>query len=296
MIIYNLHDDMVEDFFASARERYRMMLRRRAGQASTKDPILGQWFFSNVFREDDTTTRWIKAEVREPLRNDPRVMVAMMICRLFNRVETLEVLKNSGVLHDWCAPSAREVLRDTQPTMGGAYRVRTPEGMNKLDGILKIIEDNRHAMFDMATRMVPGQSTMEATWSSLSCLPFLARVVSYEVVSDLRHTYMLEQAPDICTWAAPTAGVSSGMSWLVARDPSFFHKELGKKAHQGILGSMLRLLAMSCYDELWPRSWPSWEMRDLAHWLTQYGAYCKAKHQNKTLHRRYPVGKHKRKC
>ena len=290
MKVYDLHEDMVEDFFASARERYQMLLRRRAGQTVTDDPIMGKWHFSNVFREDDITTQFIREMLREPMRDRPEVIQWMMLCRLFNRIEPFEMLMEAGLMDDWDWSAARDVLKDISPVVGGAYRVRTPGGMSKLDGVLKIAHDNWNSIWQLGTRIIPRHDTLESTWSSLSTMPYLARVVSYEIVSDLRHTYMLERANDIDTWAAPTVGVSSGMSWLITRDSGFFHKELGKKAHQGILKSMLRLLMLSRYDGLWPKAWPAWEMRDLAHWLTQYGAYCRAKYQCKMLHRRYPVG------
>ena len=291
MKVYSLHDEMVEGFFASARERYRIMLLRRSGQPpTTDDPTLGRWFFCNVFREDDTTTQFIRETLREPMRYRPEVIQWMMLCRLFNRIEPLEALMDAGLMDNWDWHAARDTLKDMKPVVGGAYRVRTPGGMSKLDGVLKIAYDNWNPIRELGTRIIPRQDTLESTWSALSSMPYLANVVSYEIISDLRHTYMLEQAHDIETWAAATAGVASGMSWLVAQHPDFFNKELGKKAHKGILKSMLRLLVLSRYDELWPRNWPSWEMRDLAHWLTQYGAYCKSRHQGKMLNRRYPVG------
>ncbi len=44
--------------------------------------------------------------------------------------------------------------------------------------------------------------------------PWLGNFMSYEVVTDLRHTYVLENAPDIMTWANPGPGCIRGLRRL----------------------------------------------------------------------------------
>lgn len=291
MNVYDLHDDMVSEFFASARARYRIFRKKQGALGAVEeDPVLSRWFFANVFREDDVTTQFIRETLREPMREKPEVIQWMMLARLINRIEPLEKLMDAGLMDNWDWSLAGDVIKDVSPVVGGAYRVRTPGGMTKAEGVLKIASDNWNAVWNLGTRIIPRQDTMQSTWESLSQMPYLARVVSYEIVKDLRHTYMLEHAKDRNSWAAPTAGLAVGMSWLVARRGDFFHKEVGKKAMKGINGSLLRLRSLTQYDELWPSDWPKWEMADVAHWLTQYGAYASAKHNGKMLHRRYPVG------
>ena len=58
---------MIDAFFAYARERYRIRLKRNAGESKpwTDDPILAQYSFTEVFREDDKTTRWLRENVRD---------------------------------------------------------------------------------------------------------------------------------------------------------------------------------------------------------------------------------------
>ena len=47
--------------------------------------------------------------------------------------------------------------------------------------------------------------------------PFMA----YEVVTDLRHTYVLENATDIMTWANPGPGAMRGLNRLTGRELGF---------------------------------------------------------------------------
>ncbi len=69
----------VTQFFATARERYRILLRRRARQPWpwTSDRIFRENRFCNVFREDDRTTQWFREHLRDPLSEQPdRVLAA----------------------------------------------------------------------------------------------------------------------------------------------------------------------------------------------------------------------------
>jgi hypothetical protein len=63
------------------RERHSIYLRRKAGKPKpwTDDAILQNYFFTNPYRENDKTTVWFRETIREPLRNDPRVLMATVI-------------------------------------------------------------------------------------------------------------------------------------------------------------------------------------------------------------------------
>ena len=53
-------------------------LRPEAGLPApwTDDRILRDYYFTNVYRELDKTTVWFRENVRDPLRDDPRVIFA----------------------------------------------------------------------------------------------------------------------------------------------------------------------------------------------------------------------------
>ena len=62
----------LKSYFGFVRERYRILLQRRAGKPKpwTADRVLQEHYFTNVFREDDKTTVWFREHIREPLRDD----------------------------------------------------------------------------------------------------------------------------------------------------------------------------------------------------------------------------------
>ena len=101
----------------------------------TKDPILQEFKFCQVFREDDRTTRWFKAHIREPMRNDPKVLMATVIFRWFNLIETGRTLKEHDLLLNWDRKKAIEEITKQPKWVTGAYIVKTPNGMDKVTGV-----------------------------------------------------------------------------------------------------------------------------------------------------------------
>lgn len=76
-------------FFAYATERYMIRIRRERGDPRpwTDDKVLQAYRFCNVFREHDTTTKWIRERITPDAYGD-RLLGAMIIARWFNRIET----------------------------------------------------------------------------------------------------------------------------------------------------------------------------------------------------------------
>src|SRR5262245_25055978 len=152
---------MIDHFFAFVRERYLIRVRRNEGQPRpwTQDPILQNYSFTEVFREDDRTTKWLRENVRDPLRNDPRVLPAVLIFRWFNRVETGEAIfkkrRNPPAnnlsafdlyMHTGEIDHLRKAIKKhvgDGPVVTGAYTINTRAAglkLSKLDGVLKQIE------------------------------------------------------------------------------------------------------------------------------------------------------------
>ena len=129
-------------FFAYARARYQLMLDKEAdfSRPWTEDPILQQFRFCNVFREDDKTTKWFRTHVREPHRHAPRILKATTIFRWFNRITTGEQLISHDLLWNWDSQLARVTLDHLHPLVTGAFMVKTPAKMNKLEGLIWCIE------------------------------------------------------------------------------------------------------------------------------------------------------------
>lgn len=246
-------------FFTYARERQAVLLRRRAGQSRpwSSDPAFANNRFCNVFREDDRTTIWFRENVRDRLAQQPEVLLATVVFRWFNRITTGEAIfsqtrldtdpPGAAAWDEFLGSGDTRVLRDAilkhvgyaGPFVTGAYIIKTPNGMDKLDGVLYGIREfstgyargplsicgGSHSYminwrdFAKVAVGVRGQLSLQETWSWLCQFPYLGPFMAYEVVSDLRYTALLDRAPDIMTWANAGPGATRGLNRIWGRTP-----------------------------------------------------------------------------
>lgn len=277
-------------FFAYARERERTRITKThvdglcaeetlgGRPAYTTDPILQRYRFCNVFREDDRTTRWIRQNVTAD-RYQNSLLGALYLARWFNRIETLErLVSNWNLLRGFGTPTwaddVRERLRGISPIVTGAYIVKTPPGLCKLDGILDCSAgfllmaraNNEHMIISNRS----GKYTLQRTHTWLQCCPYMGPFMAYEVVTDLRHTPLLDNAPDIMTWASAGPGAARGLQRVFGGAVLGYNSQAGQQKMNVLMGC---LLAYSRQAELWPWTERPWEMREVEHTLCEFDKY-----------------------
>ena len=186
----------------------------------TEDPILKEFKFCQVFREDDRTTRWFRTHMREPLRNSPDVFMATIAFRFFNLIETGRTLLDNNLHIEWDRPKAIEEIKKNPKWITGAYIVKSPNRMDKVTGVTECVShlwDDRENII----KQLESFTTLEEAWRFLMQYPYIGPFVSYEMVTDLRHTYLLENATDICSWGNPGPGAMRGLNRLTGRPLEF---------------------------------------------------------------------------
>lgn len=273
----------LDEFFRLARERYSIKLKKDAGAKRpwTNDEVLRDWRFCNVFREDDTTTAWFREHIRGPLAESKKVLFATVAFRWFNRISTGEILKDL-LLGKWSTPEARKRLAGVAPVVTGAYIINTPIGYTKCEGVLRSIEGFRK----LEAQLQRPWTTLEEATQRLQLAPYLGRFMSYEVATDLRHTSLLRDAPDVGTWASAGPGCARGLGWTMYGDPKVFN--YGSDAHQRRMQlAMQAVLRASRDPKHWPGEWPLWEMREVEHWSCEVWKYVNTRFYNGRLKQRY---------
>lgn len=301
---------MYDDFFAFARKRHQIYLDRKAGKPSpwTDDPILQQYSFTNVFRELDKTTVWFRENVRDKYNHTDNVLMATVVFRLFNRMTTGEAIFNQQCMYDgfngktpfemFLETGHSYYMRDSiiamcgkGPYCTGSYIINSPNGMKKLDGVLQMIQWVYDEHKDVL-EIIHKEQTLEATWARLCKFPHIAAFTSYEIVTDLRHTYLLDRAPDIFTWANPGPGAMRGLNRIHGRSLN------GKGDKQKFIDEMQVIMREAHTSIQWPVNisdgleephyvlnnigrvggdWPMWEMRDVEHTLCEFDKYTRTK-------------------
>lgn len=284
----------LERFFAPARERYNILLRRQRGEPKpwTQDPVFQSWRFCNVFREDDRTTVWFRENIREPLRDNPSVMLATIAFRAFNRIETGEVLKPYLLADNWDLAEwehdLRAFRRDGNSVVTGAYMIKTAPNMDKISGVLYQLREAKMrepGLLAWAKDYTPEKRSMQGLWELLRTFPYMGDFTSNEVVVDLSHTYVLERAPDKMTWTNPGPGCTIGIGMLLYANAEAFNRT-SRKDREVMLEIMKYFLKASQEEKHWPQQWPAWTLHTVQFWFCELQKFMKGQ-QGLKLKRRY---------
>lgn len=288
-----LNHAKVEEYFAYLRERYRVFLQKENGNPPpwTKDPIISNYRFCNVFREDDKVTRWYAKHIREPMVAQVKggdLVFATIVFRLFNRIETTERLLKAGVFCDWDKNKAKRAVKDLSPVVSPAYIIIGRPGFNKADGIIEILDDIYGFRFDLY-EYIHKHKSIEAACLEISKFERMGMFLAYEVACDLRYSPVLADATDKLTWANPGPGAARGLSRMIGEDKGYFNRN-SPRDRDTMMRLMQELLKKANEDKLWPKRWPRWEMREVEHGLCEFDKYLRAKTGEGRPKQRYVAG------
>lgn len=269
-----------KQLFDFMQARHYIYLARKAGisrERWTRDKILRTYRFCNVYRELDTVTIWIDQFIRKPFAEHDMLWFMLCIARRINWPPTLQELmdRRAWPVKNW-NPDLVEKVLDARTERGeqvytGAYMITAETGpehtgktkshttafssLDKLYQNRREIEPRLHDTLGSAYISILGQGF---AWG-----PFM----TYEVVTDLRHTRYLNKAADIMTWANAGPGAKRGLNRVAGRD-------VKKPVHEDqAVAEMQELLKKS--KTLWPndRDYPRLEMRDIEHSLCEFDKY-----------------------
>jgi hypothetical protein len=303
----------LDRFLYWIRERHNVYLRRKVGQPKpwTDDEVLQSFFFTNPFRENDKVTVWFRENIREPLRDDPRVIFATIAFRWFNLPETAEVLMGGpgkaggedtcpgvkyGWLEAWDADGVLERLDRERKAKAkiftGAYMINSPGGEPKLEAIVRRVtnvwEDRQSIIeffqiYHAARHRDPrGPLRLEQAHDMFVRFDGLGGFMSYEVVCDLRYTKWLENAPDKMTWCNPGPGAIRGLYRLTDTPFKKGDNATSPPRPKDWQAQMVRLLETARKRLRMPL-----EMREIEHSLCEWDKYERARLGDGRMKRTY---------
>jgi hypothetical protein len=206
-------------------ERERIRVRRERGkpQPWTKDPVLANYRFCNVRREDDSVTRWIAANIREPYADHSSLWFMLCVARWINWPDTLQGLMDGGLW--WpnftCARMGaflEEQLIRGEKVFGAAYKIPAPreKGATKGTFVAHTLRAVRRDRKDWA-RYFEGTPTLQGTHDRLVGYGGWGTFMAYQAVVDMRFTRVLRDARDVDTWCAAGPGTIRGLNRLAGR-------------------------------------------------------------------------------
>jgi hypothetical protein len=208
-------------FRAFVLERHRIYERRAAGESPpwTKDPILQQYRFCNVYRELDRVTHWIATNWRAPHADDPDLWFSMVIARLINRPETLELMAFPG---RWNKKHFLHVMQTRRAsgakTFGSAYIVST--GGKVMDKAKYLAHHVLDPLWKAREIVRPRKGdSLHQFFSRLTAYDGMGSFMGAQIVADMKYTSPLLAASDWWTFAASGPGSRRGMSYVTGKDP-----------------------------------------------------------------------------
>lgn len=215
----------VQDLLNYVREREAVRLRREADLPPpwTRDPIIQNYRFCCVQREDDVVTRWIAENWREPHRDDPDLWFAMVVARHLNLPGSLAEL---GFPVPWdprrfrTVLGARKARRDKVYSNAYMIMARSAGGMSGYIKTDYLEEYVLSPLWAQRERLQPHPGdTLNAYHMLLGQFYGLASFMSGQVVADLKYAPPLSEASDWWTFAASGPGSRRGLNRVLGQAP-----------------------------------------------------------------------------
>jgi hypothetical protein len=203
-------------------ERELIRRRRAAGDPApwTNNPVLREWSFTNVRREDDRVTRWIATNWREPNAEDPDLWFAMCLARFVNWPDTLTEL---GYPVPWnrehfLAVMATRAARGDK-LYGSAYRIHAD---NKHKGRCTAeyqATDVFKPLWQWRLFLRPTHGGTLARYCARlgECHGLRGGFMPAQIIADLKYVAPLNTASDWMTFAASGPGSRRGLNRVLGR-------------------------------------------------------------------------------
>ena len=298
----------LNDIAAFMKARHDIYLDRKAGKPGpwTADPVLRDGRFCNIFRELDTVTIWIDQNIRQPYADHPHLWFMLAIARYINWPDTLRYLMDEAEPGTWPDEEGFDPAKLTKAledyaaagnkVYTGAYMIRAESDPSKewyswtkhryiAEIVLGRLWEDREEwqrMLETTPGVLRAFNRLETVWEKfqqhryIGWGPFMA----YEVVTDLRHTRYLRNAPDIWTWANAGPGAIRGLNRLYGRDLAAKPRPEQTNAEMIELMQELNALDARGFNETFgppqlgsPHVGPRFEARDIEHTLCEFDKY-----------------------
>ena len=269
------------------REALRLKKQSGAPWPWSDDPILNTYKFTNVKREHDRTTRWMRDNWTRPYEHRPAGEIVFN-CALFRYFGTIEFAEAIGWRHVWesefVIKTARERNSAGLRVFTGAYIIPTlgqrgPKYETVSNLILTPLWAHRHEIAQVAL----DSQSWETTSQRMRRLPGFGGTgfMTKEILQDTMHTHVLANAIDRNTWCPAGPGARRGLNRIHGRP-------IGTRVVEDNLVLEMRALFERA-DAYLPSYMPELELHDIQFQLCEFDKYERVR-----LGEGYPKSKYKR--
>lgn len=214
-----------EPFIYWIRERESIRIRRERGEPPpwTTDPILANYRFCNIRREDDRVTQWIHDNIRLPYADHPNLWLMLCAARWINVPDTLAELisREAWPDRDSFKPEYMTEVLEARLARGekvftGAYILRSEFGMSKSKCISEITLGNLWR--DRAILESKMKDTLQGAHEALTAYVYWGPFMATQAIVDMAFCdNLLAKATDRKNWIAAGPGTLRGLNYLYER-------------------------------------------------------------------------------
>lgn len=268
------HALRIAAFFHYMAERANIAARKDAGlpRPWTDDPILDEWKFTNVKREWDYTTRWMREHWTGPNQDRPHGEI-LFNCALFRYFGTVEFAAAVGWQRDWApdtvAALAADRLARKLPVFTGAYIVSN-NGISapKQDVVCHHYLTSLWERSDELVRIAHNTKRWErVAWLMRRIIGFGGKgFMLKETLLDAMQSPVLWDVVDRDTWCPSGPGARRGLNRIFGRPVEFDPGE-GRALHD------MRLLFKEAANHPLPESILPLELHDIQWNLCEFDKY-----------------------
>ncbi len=254
-------------------KRERIRLNKAAGLPWpwSDDPILNAYKFTNVKREHDRTTRWMRLNWTRPNENRPHGEI-IFNCALFRYFGTIEFAEAVGWQTDWNAESiidtAAQRRRTKERVFTGAYIIPTLGKTGpKHEVICNSVLTPLWAVKDDLASLARETQSWESVGRRMMTMPGFGGTgfMTKEVLQDVMQTPVLRIAKDRDTWCPAGPGARRGLNRIHSRALS------ARVSEEQLLAEMMALF-QAAPDHL-PNYMPELELHDIQFQLCEFDKY-----------------------
>jgi hypothetical protein len=263
----------VERFFEFICKREALRLRKETGAPWpwSDDEILNTYKFTNVKREHDRTTRWMRHNWTGPNERRPAGEI-IFNCALFRYFGTWEFAEAVGWQRRWEPRELISIARRRsalgQRVFTGAYIIPTLGHRGpKSEAVAQLVLTPLWKAREELGRVAVQSQSWRATAEQMRRLPGFGGTgfMTKEVLQDTMHTPVLSGAIDRNTWCPAGPGARRGLNRLSEREL----RTLVPEAQ--LLAEMLSLFERG--SDVVPSWMPALELHDIQFQLCEFDKY-----------------------